>query len=163
MDKIKKYDFHVKIESLISNIASQLMRVDEKNIKVIMTEILKMIGEELSADRVYIYQLNQNNTSKANTFEWSKLSASNQNNNLKGLFSNDFPWLVNKITKDDIVYIENTQDMPKEASKEKEFLLDKKIQSLIILPIIVKSKSVGFVVMVKVRITDIGNEKDGLL
>lgn len=160
MDKIEKYEFQIKIDGLIANIASQLMRVDEKNIDVIMTEILKMIGEELSADRIYIYQLNQTNTIKANTFEWCKLNVLSQKNNLKRLFSNDFPWLVNKITKNDIVYIENTQDMPKEALKEKKFLLDKKIQSLIILPIIVKSKSVGFVGMDNVITTDIWNDND---
>jgi len=163
MDSIIKYEFHVKIEGLISKIASRFIRVNDEKIETVMMKTLAEIGEVLNADRVYIFEFDAFDKVMNNTYEWCKIKALSEKDNLQGLPFDVFPWWINKILNNEMIYIENTKEMPEEALEEKKLLLAQGINSLIVLPIIVENKSVGFFGVDNVIRTDIWNDNNNAL
>lgn len=163
MEKTIKYEFHVKIEGLISKIATRFINVKSSNIHQVIHENLKEIGETLEADRVYIFQFDQSREVMSNTYEWCKEGISCEKKNLQGLAYEIFPWWTNKILNKEMIYIADTYNMPKEATNEQEILLAQNIKSLLVLPIVVGNTSIGFFGIDNVLKTDIWRENDQAL
>jgi signal transduction histidine kinase len=158
-----KYNFHVKIEGLISKISTKLINVDNKEIERIINQVLKEIGEVLEADRVYVFEFNEIESVMNNTYEWCKEGISCEKDNLQGLDYNIFPWWMGEILNKQMIYIEDTHNMPEEAKNEQEILLAQNIKSLLVLPIVVANRSIGFFGVDNVLKTDLWTENDQAL
>lgn len=163
MEKKIKYEFHVKIEGLISKIATRFINVKNCSVDQVILENLKEIGETLQGDRVYIFQFDQSKEVMSNTYEWCKKGVSHEKKNLQCLPYSVFPWWTNKILNKEMIYIADTYNMPKEASNEQEILLAQNIKSLLVLPIVVGHTSIGFFGIDNVIKSDVWTENDQAL
>jgi hypothetical protein len=163
MKKTIKYDFHLKVEGLISKIATRFINVKSSSINEVITKNLKEIGQVLEADRVYIFEFNQEAKEMNNTYEWCKEGVSSEIKNLQGLAYNTFPWWINKIFNKEMIYIADTLNMPKEAINEQKILLAQSIKSLLVLPILVGDESIGFFGVDNVLKSDVWADNDQAL
>jgi diguanylate cyclase (GGDEF)-like protein/PAS domain S-box-containing protein len=132
-------------EETLKKVSSRFINIDEFDQS--MSLALRDIGIYGEASRTYIFRINKDHETMDNIYEWCKEPTQQQIHNLKDLKLNQFPWWMKKIYKDEIIYIEDASNMPKEAANEQKILESQDIKSLICIPMYVKDELYGFIGM----------------
>jgi PAS domain S-box-containing protein len=99
-----------------------------------INHILKIIGEVINVNRVYIFKLRDNFKKMDNTHEWCAPRTEPQIDNLQDMDNVQFPWWMLKLKKGENIVIEDVNSLPVKASAEKELLESQKIRSLLVVP-----------------------------
>jgi len=142
----------VEFEKTIAMISSRFVNPDDIDEAINLS--LKDIGILSQASRSYIFLFNDDNITMSNTHEWCAENVDSQIDELKDLPIEVFPWSTNKLKKGEILSIENVEDLPKEASAEKEEFLRENIKSLFLLPLKIGEKISGFIGFDNVRASE---------
>lgn len=133
----------LKIEKLISSISSRFIsNLDiDNSIDSSLTEMGKLIG----AKRAYLLLNNEDRTVNF----YSQVSCSDKMNfdkiELVNLKIDDFPYLLNEYEKNGFVYIRNVLELPDIEANTKIQLHKLHIESLLLFPIKIKKKLLGFI------------------
>ncbi len=133
----------LKYETVLSTISSRFLST--QNFKLNINNSLKDIGLTSNCDRAYIFKYTDDQKVMVNIFEWCNEGIEPKIDKLQNLSSESLPWWNERILQGKSILISNIEDMPEEASKEKELLLAQSITSLISLPFIVKDRIIGFI------------------
>ena len=133
-----------KIESLVAEISSDFAGIFQGNWDEAIYNTLEKIGRFSEINRSYVFVLRHNDTIMNNTHEWCSEGINPEIENLQNLPTSIFPWWMKKLNKHEHIFIKNTQNMPPEASSEKEILQSQNITSLLVVPIHFRNKLLGF-------------------
>ena len=133
----------VEFEKTLSTISTRFVNPD--NIDEAINSSLKAIGILSQASRSYLFLFSEDKTTMSNTHEWCNEGVTPQLEQLKDIPIELFPWSINKLKKGELLNIENIEDLPPEASAEKEEFLRENIKSLIFLPLKIGEKVSGFI------------------
>jgi len=110
-----------------------------------LDKILEIIGKTMKTDRAYIFFFRDGKKKMDNTKEWCDEGIEPQISFLQDLDSSIFPWWVRKLEKAEIINVEKVEEMPEEASAERQILLEQNIKSVLVVPIMSKGKDlIGF-------------------
>jgi len=134
----------IKMESLVADISKHLISLPPYEIDRGIDYALQIAGEFVGVDRSYIFQFSTNRTMMSNTHEWCANGVEPQKNSLQDLSSDIFPWWMEKLNRFETIVIQTLEDLPPEASAEKEILQMQNIQSLVVMPMIYTGTLVGF-------------------
>jgi PAS domain S-box-containing protein len=119
---------------------------------------LQSLGTQAGGDRCYLFQIDAEHRTLSNTHEWCAEGVEPQIGNLKDLTYEDFPWIIPKILRSEIIDISNLSQLPQEAKNILGECVREGIQSLLIVPITIKGTVRGFMGMDSVRAEKIWNE-----
>lgn len=138
----KKVIKHLELQKMLSSIALQLNQVEESYSKKTLNKILKSLIEIVDVSRVYIFEDSIDGRETSNTYEQCAKGITPQMNNLQGIPYKMIPsW--NKILKaKGIIKTDDIKTLPKDLYK---ILAPQKIKSIVILPLMMESKKVGFI------------------
>lgn len=100
-----------------------------------LNEVLRILGETVAVNRVYIFRLRDNGSKMDNVYEWCKAETEPQLDNLQNLDSNIFPWWMSKLEHGENIEIAYIHNLPASAAAEKEILEAQGILSLLVVPI----------------------------
>jgi len=139
----------VEFEKTIATISSRFVNPD--NINEAIDLALKDIGILSKASRSYLFKFNEDNISMSNTHEWCSDGVEPQKEQIQSIPMEVFPWSINKLKKGEVLNIEKVEDLPPEASAEKEEFFRENIKSLIFLPFKEGDKIAGFIGFDNVR------------
>ncbi|MFX0002319.1 MAG: ATP-binding protein [Promethearchaeota archaeon] len=139
----------VEFEKTLVRISTRF--VNPENIDEAINITLKDIGNLSQASRSYVFIFSEDNSTMSNTHEWCNNGVTPQLDQLQDLPMKFFPWSLNKIKKGEILNIENVEDLPPEASAEKEEFLRENIKSLIFLPLMIGQNISGFIGFDKIQ------------
>ncbi len=129
------------IEEAIAKASGLMISSDE----VDYNAILRIMGDSVSVNRAYIFRIMDNGTGMANTFEWCAPGTAPQKDLLQDLDAGIFTWWIKQLRRRKNIVVRNIDELPPEASSEKEILAIQKIRSLIVVPIWSRGKSLwGF-------------------
>jgi PAS domain S-box-containing protein len=134
---------NLEFQKLISSISSSFVGIID--IEESINGLLKSIGEFCGASRSYIFRLRNDGKTLDNTHEWYADGVSSQIDNLQNQPSDIFPWWMSKLNKNKLVHIKDVSKLPEEAKAEKEILESQNIKSLIVLPLNIFGKLIGFI------------------
>jgi GAF domain. len=113
--------------------------------KVDYQAILRTMGESISVNRVYIFEITGNGRTLSNTYEWCAKGTEPQIENLKELDAHLFSWWTNQLQDGKNIVIEDVANLSSQAAAEKQILQSQQIQSLVCVPIWAKGKKLwGF-------------------
>ena len=98
-----------------------------------------------------LFKFNEDNISMSNTHEWCSDGVESQKGQIQNIPMDVFPWSINKLKKGEVLNIEKVEDLPPEASAEKEEFFRENIKSLIFLPFKIGDKIAGFIGFDNVR------------
>lgn len=131
--KLKEKELHKRIalEEAITR-ASKLF-ISPKGTD--LNEVLKILGELIFVNRVYIFQFRKNRSKMVNLYEWCSPGTEPQMDNLQDLDSSIFPWWMRKLEFGENIEIPDVDDLPADASAEKDILKAQNIRSLLVVPI----------------------------
>lgn len=141
----EKLIYYSNFERLINEFSLKLMNATTDNLSKKIKFIVDELGKFMLVDRVYIFDINYQNNTMSNTYEWCNDNVSSQMEKLQNLSLSTFPWWMEKINNNQDIIIEKVSEMPEEAFAEKENLTTQEIKSLLVVPFIYDKKPIGFI------------------
>jgi signal transduction histidine kinase len=154
----KNFKKKVEFEKTISSISSRF--VNPKDIDEAINSSLKDIGLLSQASRSYVFLFDEKKYTMSNTHEWVNRGVNPQKEKIQNIPMNLFPYTISKIKNGEILNIANIEDLPPEASAEKDEFLREDIKSLIFSPLKIGENIVGFIGFDNIRAPEKWNEDD---
>ncbi len=148
----------IEFETTISTISSKF--VNPVDIDEAINSSLKNIGIISQASRSYLFLFNEDNITMNNTHEWCAEGVNPQLKELQNIPMAPFQWSIDKLKNNEILNIENIENLPLEASAEKEEFLRENIKSLIFLPLKIGEIIAGFIGFDNIRAPESWQEED---
>ena len=142
----KQIDQEVKIQNLLIKMASTYVNIDLKDISNNIQKSLAEIGSFVKVDRSYIFDYDKTLTTCSNTYEWCAEGIEPEIQNLQNIPTDEIPDWINMHKKGLAFYVENVSELPDGGEYcLRNILASQGIKSLIALPLVYKSKLMGFV------------------
>jgi PAS domain S-box-containing protein len=143
--------YRAEIEELISAIVMRFVNLASEEVDQAIDRALEEIGNYIGVDRSYVFLFSEDGKSMDNTHEWCAPSIEPQISSLQGLPTESLPWYMEQINESGVFYCPSVARLGPEAQAEKEEWQREGIQSLITVPMLFKSRMVGFVGFDSVR------------
>jgi PAS domain S-box-containing protein len=134
-----RYDY----EQVISKISS--MFINPKDEDECIYRSLKLLGQLCKASRSYLFMLHEDMELMSNTHEWCNDDVDSQIHELQKLPTNKFPWWMDRLKQGKSIVISDLSEIPPEGKIEKEVLQGQDIKSVLVLPVSVDQKLIGFI------------------
>ncbi|MEC4675248.1 MAG: GAF domain-containing protein, partial [Nitrospirota bacterium] len=135
----------LRFEDLIATISTKFINLPTSEIDTSVTDTLRTIGEFSEVDRSHLYLFSDDGLTMSKTHEWYAEGFLPQIERFQNIPLDSIPWAIDQLKRFQPLYIPRVADLPPEASKEKELILSiDHIQSLIIVPLVRRGKTVGF-------------------
>lgn len=141
----EKLIYYSNFERLINEFSLKLMNATSKNLSEIIKFIVDELGKFMHVDRAYIFDINYQNNTLSNTYEWCKDGISSQMKELQNISLLTVPWLMDRINNNQDIVIEKVSEMPEEAFAEKDSFTAQEINSLLVVPLIYANKAQGLI------------------
>ena len=139
-EKIRYMQLLDRCQSLIST-----KFITERNIDNAINDALKILGETVKVNRVYLYLVRENEEVVDNTHEWCSEGTTSQIENMQGLKGETFPWWTEKLLKNELIVIPDVSKLPSEANAERKLQESQGVRSLVVVPIYLEGKLQGFI------------------
>lgn len=133
------------IEALIAGISTDLTNITSENLDDKIHGAISAVGHFSGVDRAYLFLLSENGTIMDNTHEWCSEGIDPQIQNLKDLPATIFPWWMAKMQREEVILFHHIDEMPDEASNEKELLKSQNILSILVVPVYHAGELLGFI------------------
>lgn len=140
-DRIRR---QINAQNLLLEIAKEFTFTLSDDIDVAINRALKKIGEFEKNDRSYIFLYSNDRETMSNTHEWCAEGIEPEIQMNQDLPVESFPYWISQLKKYENIYINNLEDLPREAAYEKEHLEKQGIQSLLVIPMVYDDKLIGF-------------------
>ncbi|HWP93291.1 MAG TPA: sigma 54-interacting transcriptional regulator [Thermodesulfobacteriota bacterium] len=144
-------EYRVRFGNLISSLSTHFINLASDEIDEGINYALKAIGEFAEVDRSYIFLYRDSGRIVDNTHEWCASGVEPQIHRLKGQLVDDFPWLMGKLKRGEVVHVPRVSDLPPEASAEKKEFEFQDIRSLVIVSLVFGGSPIGFLGFDSVR------------
>jgi PAS domain S-box-containing protein len=133
-----------RFEEILTSVSTNFINMPSSEINDGINQTLKQIGELEGVDRCYIFLMDEQKGEMSNTHEWCAPGILPEIDNLQGLSISMFPWWIGKLQRLEEVYIPVVADLPVEARAERDILTAQGIQSVLVVPVVMNKKMVGF-------------------
>lgn len=140
----QKLEIINNLNLFINEISSLLINSSAANIDNYLHMALRRLGELTESDRVYIMEFTPDMQIMTNTYEWVGKDIQSYKDIDLGILADDFPWLMEKLTKNRFLKILDLDNLPDEASSESQIWKERKIKSLLLIPMFVNKFLYGF-------------------
>ena len=136
---------HQSLRTELLELSIELFQSDDTDVATRIERALRRLGTHVSADRTYVFQIDQSARTTTNTHEWCADGVTPQIESLQDIPFEAVPWWIRQLENFDTITIPTVSDLPDEASGEREILEEQNISSLIVAPMISNEELVGFV------------------
>ena len=143
--------YRSQIQEIITRLSSRFIQMLEQDLDTGIEVALGELGEFAEVDRAYVFLFDDKVQTLSNTHEWVAPGTTAEKENLQGLPASVFPWWMTKILAGDVIHFPDIQDLPTEASAEKDLLEQQGIQSILVVPLNARSGCLGFLGFDSVR------------
>lgn len=135
----------LEFERLIASLSTHFIKLPASDIGAGINKALCSTGKFTDADRSYVFLFRNDGRIVDNTQEWCADGIVPQIDNLQGLPTCSFPWIMARHQRGEVTHLPRIADLPLEASAEKEEFEREGIQSLLAVPIVSSRGVIGFV------------------
>ncbi len=123
----------LELERLIARISRTLNETD--NLDGTIDDALRRMGSYSEASRAYLFRFDHTEKLTSNTHEWCADGVDPQINMLQDLPIDDFHWSMSQVIQGRTLSIPDVSQLPAEARKDQEILVQQQIKSLIMVPV----------------------------
>ena len=139
-----RFRFWFELESTLMNLTPEDLK-DTEGINKRIQKIMKLFGEITNVDHGYVFKFTRDNSHMINTHLWVAGEPMLEPNSEEETSLDNFPWFKKNIQQKQIIHLPKIEDIPEEASTEKEVYLSQGIKSLINIPLIHNDSAVGYI------------------
>ncbi|MEL6131954.1 MAG: ATP-binding protein [Bacteroidota bacterium] len=138
----REINYRREFEKLIAQVSTDFVRVSADEVFDSIDDALGRIGQFARVDRSYIFSVSEDGQYFSNTHEWCGGDIEPQIQHLQGIPLASFPWGGELLR--DVFRVEDVSALPKEAEAERDFLAMQGIQSVLIVPMYIEQRWIGF-------------------
>jgi signal transduction histidine kinase len=113
--------------------------------EVAMNDLLGILGEAVAVNRCYIFQFRDGGRRMDNTWEWCSPDTEPQIQNLQDQDTGPPSWTMRTLQSNRELVVANVEQMPREASFERELVASQGIKAYLLVPIYYAGGLKGFV------------------
>jgi len=150
--KKKELEERYRFEEIVRQNVSRFIKTDTFDQNIM--EALADIGAYCGASRSYIFEFRGAEAFMDNTYEWCAEDVRPEMDNLQNLPTTLFPWWMAHLRNGEIIYTRDISLLPQEASAEREILEPQGVKSIIVLPLTIQNRLIGFIGLDNVRGTE---------
>lgn len=143
--KIRENSYRIAFQKIDSDTSFDFVTLNQENFDYNVNKLLMRVGSFFRMDRAYLFIINNHEGTMKCLNEWCNTGIVAVMRTNKKLILEAFPWLREQMGKNELFYIENVDNMPKEAAAEKEQLLKRGVKSVLLLPVIGENEIQGFI------------------
>ncbi len=133
------------LQELLTRISARMLEIRSEGVDAAVVEALGEVGAFMGVDRAYVFLFHEGQDLLSNTHEWCGAGISEEKENLQELPFEAVPWWVSEIKAGRTIHAAKLSDLPPEAASEREILEAQGIQSVVVVPLVARSRPVGFV------------------
>lgn len=164
IEELKAKDYRIEFQNMVLGISFEFMSITQENFDEKVNDLLKNIGSFFNVDRTYLFSINHQNDTMTYSNEWCNTGIAPEVGTIDEIPLDVFPWWLDQLRRENLVYIEDVNIMPAEAKTVKEQLTRQGVKSLISVPIMIDEKIHAFIGIDSVKSTKKWtNEKIDLL
>lgn len=141
----------IETKMLVASISAHFVNVRLEDIDRGFQAALAELGSVLRADRCSLYLLSGNGRQFLNTHEWCARGVPSLLQVRTAVSRDTFPWMVERLSKLEVVEVPRVADLPDEAESERRALTEQGIYSLVRVPAVYGGRLVGVVAIDAVR------------
>ena len=141
----QRIQFFETLESELTELSIDFLRMEGRDIDTLIDRTLERLGTLVSADRAYVFDIENETETLSNTYEWCSDGVEPQIDRLQGISQDVLPWWTQKLNDFENITIPDVSELPPEAEAEQELLEEQNIASLIVTPMISDGELVGFI------------------
>jgi len=130
---------------IASEAAAMLMIAPKHDLDFAIEQALKFSGEQLGADRAYVFLFSHDGQQMSNTHAWSAPWVKSERDSIQNQADSMLPWWHEQIQKRGMVIVDDVAALPEIASAERACFEQQAIQSLFAAPIQHMGKTCGFI------------------
>ncbi len=134
----------MEMETLVAQASSRFINVSTASINSEIDRAIAEIGEFTGVDRSYVFRFSSDGATMSNTHEWCAGGVAPQSGRLQNLPVAHFDYSISLMRAGDIFYVENTSQLPPDATAERVEFDKEGITTLINVPIRVRGSMMGF-------------------
>lgn len=143
--RIKRIEFLNGFKELILNLTTSFINIRLTDIDDRIVHSLKTIGSFIGADRSYVFLFDDKEMKRmSNTHESVADGVSSVIDELQELSTADYPWWMDNLRKNKAIIIQDINDLPPEASNEKQIFERQSVLSLFAVPMFFEYQLIGF-------------------
>ncbi|MCM8798017.1 MAG: PAS domain-containing protein [Candidatus Omnitrophica bacterium] len=141
----EELNFRKKLEEMIVNFSTLLIGARVEELDKLIKNALKDIGEFVDADRVYVFKGSEDRKKVYYLYEWCREGITPQQERLREVQVEDFPWLRERLEKrKEVVSIPSVEQLPPEAGREKQEFMVEGTKSVLLVPMVFNEEVIGF-------------------
>lgn len=145
VSKIKDNKNKIEFQKIVSDILFDFLDINQENFDWKVNNLLKEIGEFFHVDRTYLFTINPDNDTMTYSNEWCNKGVNKEVGTIEEIPLDVFPWWIDQLETKKMVYIEDVDEMPKEAREEQEQLHRQEVKSLVSVPVMINDKIKAFI------------------
>lgn len=143
-EAIRKLEHTSQLQKILMDISTEYINVPLEKVKSSISKALKMMGEFIDADRVYIFDYDYKKQTTSNIFEWCNLGIEPQIDELQDVPLEIIGSWVDKHIKGEEIIIEDV-DTYSENDSVREILQSQDIKSVITVPMMKEGECIGYI------------------
>lgn len=135
----------LEFEQLVAEVSSEFARVAAADVDGSIDRALAAIGRFSGADRAYVFLFREDGRVVDNTHEWCAEGVRPEIDGLSGVaIDEELPWFAERIRTGQTFHAPDVAALPAEAQSEREHFEAQGIQSLIVVPMELGERPLGF-------------------
>jgi len=141
----------IKLEKVIAELSSYFINISLDNFDVGVNYALSEVGAFFSVDRCYLFQISGDEERISNTHEWCAEGIESEIKKLQNLPAKSLQWLIRHLKRQEVFHLPCVQEFPLKSGVEKRFFKNKKLKSILCIPIAYSGRLIGFLGLDSVR------------
>lgn len=143
--------YHRRFESLITRLSTRMIGLRLGQVDEGINGALSELGQFAEVDRAYVFAFDDSRERVSCVYEWCAENIAPQIRRLQSLKVSDFSWVAQRLLRDEVVHVPNVCELPADAAAERAEWLAESIKSLLLVPMNLGGKGVGYVGFDSVR------------
>jgi PAS domain S-box-containing protein len=143
--------YRAAFENVVSTISTDFISMPLDEIDPGIDRALATIGRFTGVDRSYVFRFSEDRTRMDCAHEWSAPGIEPQIDRMQDVSVDEFAWSNNRLLRGEILYVPRVADLPPAAEAERREFEHQGIQSLVVVPMVYRGTTAGFVGFDSVR------------
>lgn len=133
----------IAFDDVIMRITARFVAIEPEATDAEIERALAEIGTTMGVDRAYVF-LFRGGDRADNTHEWVARDISEESPNLQDVPTDRFQWLMDQLEDREVVHVPRLADLPVDAAAEREEFEREGIRSIILVPMVLQDRLIGF-------------------
>lgn len=145
--KIKENKHQIEFQKLGSDILFEFVNLNQENYDEKIEYLLKKVGMFFNVDRTYLFTINYKDNKMIYSNEWCNIGIAEEMGMIEEISLDTFAWFIKELEEKGLVYIEDIDFMPEEATEKEAGIHRQSARSLIAVPVLGEDDIQGFIGM----------------